>query len=251
MEPGSVHTTSPLTVLLDSSVTAQPAVNMTSAALVVDDRVDVEPVGSPTVQLHVLGVGSMAVPTGMGGLWFTATAPAGFVILTGANLSRTTYAGLFALWGTSFGVGDGSTTFGTPNPLGKVPVGKDASQTEFATLGQTGGAKTHALTTAEMPSHNHTQDAHNHTQNSHTHTDYGHNHGSGTIHGGSSGYAHVAGGGGGWTFGSLATLATGAAALSSTAAVNNATTATNQAAGSGTAHSILDPYFVVNFIVHI
>jgi microcystin-dependent protein len=54
-------------------------------------------------------------------------------------------------WGTST-----STQFYLPDLRGRVPVGRDASQTEFDTLGESGGSKTHTLTTAEMPSHNHT-----------------------------------------------------------------------------------------------
>lgn len=42
--------------------------------------------------------------------------------------------------------------------IGRVPVGKDTSQTEFNTIGKTGGAKTHTLTINEMPSHNHKAD---------------------------------------------------------------------------------------------
>jgi len=246
-EPGSVHALAPLTVQLDSSTTPQPAINMSSVTLVVADRVDVEPVGSPTKQLHVLGVDRSSVPSGVIWAFGGATAPVGWLICDGSAISRSTYAALFAAIGTAHGVGDGSTTFNIPPP-GRVPVGKDASQTEFATLGQTGGAKTHLLTTAEIPSHNHTQDAHGHTQDAHGHTDTGHNHGSGTIHSGSSGYAHVPDPGS-WSFGSLGALSTGAAAISSTTATNQATTATNQAAGGGTAHPILTPYFVVNFIV--
>lgn len=59
---------------------------------------------------------------------------------------------------------------------GRVLVGIDAGQTEFDTVEETGGAKTHTLTTAEMPSHTHTQDAHNHTQDAHNHTQDSHNH---------------------------------------------------------------------------
>jgi microcystin-dependent protein len=43
-----------------------------------------------------------------------------------------------------------------PNLKGRVPVGRDTAQTEFDALGETGGAKTHTLTTGEMPAHTHT-----------------------------------------------------------------------------------------------
>ena len=49
--------------------------------------------------------------------------------------------------GTTYGVGDGSTTFNLPNLKGKVPFGRDAGQTEFDTLGETGGAKSVTETT--------------------------------------------------------------------------------------------------------
>jgi hypothetical protein len=60
--------------------------------------------------------------------------------------------------GTLLGYGTW-TAFGA----GRVLVGLDAAQTEFDTVRETGGAKTHQLTTAEMPSHTHVQDAHSHT----------------------------------------------------------------------------------------
>jgi microcystin-dependent protein len=62
---------------------------------------------------------------------------------------------LFTRIGTTYGVGDNSTTFNLPNLKGRVPVGLDSTQTEFDALGETGGAKTHTLTSAEIPSHNH------------------------------------------------------------------------------------------------
>lgn len=85
-----------------------------------------------------------------------SSAPTGFLLCDGAAVSRTTYADLFAAIGTTYGAGDGSTTFNVPNGKGRVLVGRDAAQTEFDTLGETGGAKTHTLTEAEMPAHTHT-----------------------------------------------------------------------------------------------
>lgn len=95
------------------------------------------------------------LPAGTIVQWPTATAPSNWVICDGSALSRTTYASLFAAIGTTYGVGDGSTTFNVPNLKGRVAVGLDGSQTEFDTLGETGGAKTHTLTTSEMPVHSH------------------------------------------------------------------------------------------------
>jgi microcystin-dependent protein len=70
-------------------------------------------------------------------------------------VSRTTYADLFTILSTTYGVGDGSTTFNLPNLKGRIAVGLDSSQTEFDALGETGGAKTHTLTTDEIPGHTH------------------------------------------------------------------------------------------------
>lgn len=96
-----------------------------------------------------------AAPTGAEYGWYTNTAPAGFLLLDGSAVSRTTYARLFALLGTTYGSGDGSTTFNLPNKKGRVGVGRDSAQSEFNDLGETGGAKTHTLTVDEMPAHKH------------------------------------------------------------------------------------------------
>lgn len=82
--------------------------------------------------------------------------PAGWMFCDGAAVSRTTYSHLFNAIGTSYGVGNGSTTFNLPDLRGRVPVGVDGAQIEFDNLGEKGGAKTHTLTIAEMPAHSHT-----------------------------------------------------------------------------------------------
>jgi microcystin-dependent protein len=85
------------------------------------------------------------------------TAPAGWLLCDGSAVSRTTYPQLFAAIGTTYGAGNGSTTYNLPNARGRTLVGRDTAQPEFDVLGETGGAKTHTLTTAQMPSHTHTQ----------------------------------------------------------------------------------------------
>lgn len=97
-----------------------------------------------------------------------ATAPAGWLLCNGAAVSRLTYSTLFTTIGTTYGVGDGSTTFNVPDMQGRTPVGvgtaTGAAGATAHTLGQKAGEETHLLTSAEsgMPSHNHTQNPHAH-----------------------------------------------------------------------------------------
>ena len=95
-------------------------------------------------------------PVGSISLFAGTTAPTGWLICDGSAVSRTTYADLFNVIGTTYGTGDGSTTFNIPNLKGRVPVGLDTSDTSFDTIGETGGEKTHTLTVNEMPTHAHT-----------------------------------------------------------------------------------------------
>lgn len=85
-----------------------------------------------------------------------AAAPNGWLLCQGQSLLRSQYPALFAAIGTTYGAAD-STRFSLPDLRGRVAVGRDASQTEFDVLGETGGAKTHTLTEAQIPSHAHGQ----------------------------------------------------------------------------------------------
>lgn len=83
------------------------------------------------------------------------TIPDNWLLCNGQAVSRTTYQELFNTIGTTYGTGDGFTTFNLPDLKGKIPVGKDEDDTDFDTLGNTGGEKEHTLTINEMPSHSH------------------------------------------------------------------------------------------------
>ena len=85
------------------------------------------------------------------------TIPNNWLLCNGQAVSRTDYQDLFNTIGIIYGSGDGFTTFNLPDLQGKIPVGLDENDTDFDTLGNTGGEKEHTLTVAEMPSHSHSE----------------------------------------------------------------------------------------------
>lgn len=80
-------------------------------------------------------------------MWPTGTAPTGYLLCNGALVSRTTYAALFAVVGSTYGPGDGSTTFNLPNFKDRMPIGAGTTYS----ANNTGGS-----TDAIVPSHTHT-----------------------------------------------------------------------------------------------
>lgn len=83
------------------------------------------------------------------------TIPDGWLLCDGRAVSRTTYKELFAVIGTTYGSGDGKTTFNLPDKRGRVSVGHNSYDVTFNTLGAKGGAKTVQLRIEHMPSHTH------------------------------------------------------------------------------------------------
>ena len=146
-----------------------------------------------------------------------STAPGGWLVCDGsAQLRAGAYADLFAAIGTTYGKGDNLNTFNIPDLRARVPVGKSADA-EFNSLGKTGGEKTHTLTTAEMPSHNH------YLVSDNTYvTLLGNDSGDLFDHGASGGSIHIN---------------------------NQYSTPTTQNTGGGAAHNILQPYITLNYII--
>jgi microcystin-dependent protein len=102
--------------------------------------------------------------------WSTSTAPTGFLKCDGTAVSRTTYSALFAVISTTYGAGDGSTTFNLPNLEDRTAIG--ASVANSKSVAQTGGANTvtptgnisgstgsTTLTTNQIASHGHSVNA--------------------------------------------------------------------------------------------
>lgn len=150
---------------------------------------DQSPTGTASLRLTGLSylwtkikafVGRNYVPIAAGIIYPYAgsTAPTGYLMCDGTAYSRTEYSVLFSIIGTTYGAGDGSTTFNVPDLRGRTPVGSNTSHA----LGTTGGEETHVLTPAETATKNHS-----HTMN------HGHGFTQPTVNGG----ATTTGGGGG------------------------------------------------------
>lgn len=100
---------------------------------------------------------SEGVPSGSIMDFAGATLPIGWLFCNGNAVSRVTYAGLYGAIGTTYGKGDGSTTFNLPNCMGRVRVGAGAGAgLSNRVLAAIGGEELHVLSVNEMASHTHT-----------------------------------------------------------------------------------------------
>jgi len=112
--------------------------------------------------------GIEGIPTATIVPWSSASVPSGFLECDGSAVSRTTYATLFGIVGTTYGAGDGSTTFNVPDLADNVPVGKSNNKAlastgganTVAATGNVGGSTANAtLSTAQLASHTHNPSA--------------------------------------------------------------------------------------------
>ena len=108
--------------------------------------------------------GIEGIPTATIVPWSDSSIPSGFLECDGAAVSRTTYADLFAIVGTTYGTGDGSTTFNVPDLQDNVQVGKSNNKAlatsgganTVTSTGNVGGSTANAtLSTAQLASHGH------------------------------------------------------------------------------------------------
>jgi microcystin-dependent protein len=188
-----------------------------------------------------------------GGVATATGAPTGWILCDGSAVGRLAYASLFAVIGTTYGAGDGSTTFNLPDLRGRVPLGVGTgtdtnSTSQSFSLGAKSGEFTHTLSTSEMPSHNHSGS----TADGATLTGAMNFHGAGTrtFNAGSSGI--VSNGGQRNSYPVLPGSAGSAASFDSWSVnASHGHSLSIASNGGGAAHNNLQPYITVNYILKI
>lgn len=228
--------------------------------------------------------GAVSAPAGTVNPYAGSTAPTGWLLCAGQAVSRTTYADLFSVVSTTYGSGDGSTTFNLPDLRGRVIAGEDdmggtaanrltsgASGIAGTTLGAVGGNQVHTLTADQsgLKAHSHA----NTLTGTTTFADTGHSHaGQGSLHaliGATNGDAARIGYNAGGVYanpstysiqgGSLLTYqnfnhntpvygSTGGPSSSASVGISNATVAGDSAAS---AHLNVQPTIILNYIIKV
>jgi microcystin-dependent protein len=183
------------------------------------------------------------IPLGAGlDYWGFTTPNASFAFPIGQAISRTTYSALFALIGTTYGGGDGSTTFNLPDKTGRVSAMIEVAQNRLPSsffvgtstqLGAVGGSASHTLTAAEIPAHSHPN----------TLSDPGHSHG---VNGGVFGSSSIA-----FEYSSGGNQGGPPAAIGINGATTGVTINNANNTGGGNPHAILQPTIICNYIIRV
>ena len=235
------------------------------------------PAGTAGQVLQTAGAGAnpawvdIGAPTGTISPYAGATSPTGYLLCYGQAVSRTTFAALYAVCGTTYGIGDGSTTFNVPDLRGRGAYGRDDMGGSAANritnagsgitgtgLGNTGGTQSKTLTTTELPTHTHsgtTAAGGGHTPAGTIDSQGAHTHG-----------IDIKNGGGGVTTSlNISTIndtpqASGVYTASSGAHSHNFTgsavsdhthTFTTASSGTGSAFGTMNPAIILNYIIKI
>lgn len=162
---GNPQTATPATVVSDDWLNA---IQEEIAAVIIGAGISLS---KPDNTQLLAAIRALGAPVAAVQPYAGSSAPTGWLLCAGQAVNRTTYAALFAVIGTTYGAGDGSTTFGLPDLRGRTVAGKDdmggtaASRltntgtgnpgVNGTTLGATGGVDRHTLTTTQMPAHSH------------------------------------------------------------------------------------------------
>lgn len=191
----------------------------------------------------------------------TTTAPSGWLLSNGNAVSRTTYSALFTAIGTTYGTGDGSTTFNLPMMAGRLPmgsgtgVGLNSSGTGVTSgtamtaraLGAWFGEETHLLTTAELASHTHANTVGSSSGGSNQITGYMNQN---AAHGHQQASRQGTYGG---QYGLVDSANSGSSGQPYTSTVNtdhyHSVGINNVPEGGGGRHAIIPPVLVMNFII--
>lgn len=206
----------------------------------------------------IFPIGSMIMFAG-------ATAPSGYFICDGAAISRSTYSQLFTVLGTSWGAGNGSTTFNLPDLRGRTPIGAGTGSGLTArTLGVSLGEENHLLALGEsgLYPHNHTATFNgDHAHNGSTNNPGDHNHQigahpsnnmAGQDFSGTEINANISVGGGSYNLHGLNSSGNHTHTVSTGGMVSNSHSITVNLTGPGgadSAHNNMQPSAVVNYII--